>query len=175
MWNLNCSFSLLVDECLSISRYIKLLSHSLTHRNTFANLVILFISVVGLVSSLIRYELIETLKADQHTHILYYIVWICVLISSVNCCKIYIDIFIDFYQTRQNYKMAWKLTVREFNTYFPFGCLIVSSLIGVAAVVDLYIDMSLWRDKIQQYRLPAVNFYYILLVSRLIQRSLACK
>lgn len=152
-----------------------MLYHSLGHRNTFANLIILFISVVGLVSSLIRYELIGSLKPDQHTFILYYIVWICVLFSSITCCKIYFDIFMELHQTRQDYVTAWQKTIQNFNKRPPFCCLALSSIVSLFVVGDLFVDMLKWKDKIEEYRLPAMKFYYILFVSRIVQRSLACK
>jgi hypothetical protein len=158
-----------------IKRVSSLIFHTVSYRSTLPNLVILFVSVVGLVSSLVRYELIEILQPDNHTFILFYIIWFCVLSSSLNCCLIYLKIFYEFAISLEMYINAWRETIKKFNIFYPMMCLMACVMITIIAMWDLFTGMLSWRSKLVEYRLPGIKFYYILLVSRLVQRLLACK
>lgn len=147
----------------------------MSYHETHTNLIILTVSVIGLISSLIRYELIELLEPNDHTHILYYIIWICVLVSAINCCRIYTLIYFDLALNFDKYFEAWKHTVLKHNYFLPFIALVLSLSISIFAVFRLYTDMVTWGERIIELGLPAMWFYRLLLVFRITQHFLSCE
>ena len=173
----SCFFSLLVPSRADLGdrpilRIFKVILLIATYRDTHTSISILFVANVGLVSSLVRYELIQTLSTDNYTHVLYFIIWICVLISSISCCWLYIHIFVLMIKI---YRPIWQQSVTEQGHSKTLIKLLFCIGLSLIAIIKLYSDMSIWGEKILELKLPALWFYYVLWFFRLLQRSLACK
>jgi hypothetical protein len=87
---------------------------------------------------------------------------------------IYLKIFYEFIIGLEMYKNAWRETIKKFNIFYPMMCLMACVMITIIAMWDLFTGMWSWRTKLVDYKLPGIKFYYVLLVSRLVQRLLAC-
>lgn len=73
------------------------------------------------------------------------------------------------------YQPVWQQSVTQQGLSKTLTKLLVCAILGLISVFKLYSDMSLWRETIQELKLPALWFYYVLWFFRLLQRSLACK
>ena len=140
----------------------------LTHRNTIQNIIIFFIAITGLVSSLIRYEMFELLKEAEINNAVTTIIWLCVLYSSITCIYLYCNTFLGNYKTL---RYVWQKEI---------GCLslLLSGVYGTFAVIAVYQlghDMFEWHSKVKDIGFPVLYLYYVLWISRLIQRFLACE
>ena len=137
----------------------------LTHHNTIQNIIIFFIAITGLVSSLIRYEMFELLKEAEINNAVTTIIWLCVLYSSITCIYLYCNPFLsNYHNIRQK----------------QIDCLplLLSGVYGIFAVIAVYQlvhDMFEWHSKVKDIGFPVLYLYYILWISRLIQRVLACE
>ena len=140
----------------------------LTHHNTIQNIIIFFIAITGLVLSLTRYEMFELLKEAETNNAVTTIIWLCVLYSSITCIYLYCNTFLSNYKTL---RYVWQKQI---------GCLplLLSGVYGIFSVIAVYQlghDMFEWHSKVKDIGFPVLYLYYILWISRLIQRVLACE
>ena len=155
------------------TRCLAVLWNMLTRRTAPQYISILFILIVGLVSSLMHYEIFEVLKGAEISFAITTIIWLFVLYSSLNSIYLYYSIFYSNFQTIEN---SLQTSVGKYG-YKPVLLVLVCLSFALFTIHELVLDMHKWSSKLKYTDIesPVIWLYYALWISRLLYNILSCE
>ena len=149
-------------------KLVKILASIYNHHGALGNIIVTLITVAGIMSSFLRYEFFTIIHNSSIGTAVYTTVWVTLLISSIWCSVLYVQIIYDCWAViRTIWSDHW-----NFCRIFLFLVLMACAMISVRS---LYNEMYILMDRVEKFQKFWIRVYTILFYARMIQRTIACE